>query len=202
MSKQSTFSKEEKKRRLFFVNTLERCAFFICEVKMDWNDKEQVKGYHRKWQREHKNHVQKYRVERKEAIAEYGRNWRNNNKDAISKWWNENRALSREYRRKEREKYPWRCSYYCAKQRCSNPNKNSYKYYGGRGIEFKLTMSEIKLLWLRDKAYNMKKPTLDRRNNDGHYEFDNCQFLELIENIKKQAKQRRAKCKMILSKQS
>jgi len=39
-------------------------------------------------------------------------------------------------------------------------------------------MDEIKELWFRDKAYEMKKPTIDRINSNEHYEYSNCRFIE------------------------
>lgn len=69
--------------------------------------------------------------------------------------------------------------------RCTNNKCSNYKYYGGRGIECNITKEEITKLWFRDKAYNMKKPSIDRKDNDSHYIYSNCQFLELSDNVKK-----------------
>lgn len=177
---------------------------------MDWLDKEQVKEYHQKWRNENRESVRKsvrmwrennpersqeldriYKKRRKEKIREYARKRRETCNFAI-----------KEIQKKHLRKNPWMLSYHGARQRCCNLRNQAYKYYGDRGIQFNLTKEEIKILWLRDGASKMKKPTIDRKNNDGHYEFDNCQFLELVENAKKQAKQRREKCKKILLKQS
>lgn len=65
------------------------------------------------------------------------------------------------------------------KQRCHNPNCKDFKWYGGRGIKCLITEEEIKELMIRDGYWNMKKPSIDRKNNDGNYTFDNCQFIEL-----------------------
>ena len=80
---------------------------------------------------------------------------------------------------------PWYESWKAAKSRCNNPHNNRYNTYGDRGIEFDLTQEETKELYSRDKAYLMKKPSIDRIDNDEHYTFDNCRFIELVENIKK-----------------
>lgn len=71
------------------------------------------------------------------------------------------------------------------KQRCNNPNSNNYIYYGMKGIKCLITVEEIKELWERDEAFNMKKPSIDRIDNDGNYEYSNCRFIELNENIAK-----------------
>lgn len=60
--------------------------------------------------------------------------------------------------------------------------KHCYARYGGRGIEMRLTLQEIELLWNRDAAGSMKKPSIDRINSDGHYELSNCRFIERQEN--------------------
>lgn len=47
-----------------------------------------------------------------------------------------------------------------------------------------LTVEEIYTLWERDKASNMKRPSIDRIDSTQGYNFNNCRFLELIENIR------------------
>ena len=82
-------------------------------------------------------------------------------------------------------KYPWLKSYKSAKERCNRPNAENYWRYGGRGIKFLLTKNQIKKLWFRDKAYLLKRPSIDRKENDGNYTFKNCKFIEMVENNKK-----------------
>lgn len=72
--------------------------------------------------------------------------------------------------------------FYDIHSRCNNPNKDNYKYYGGRGIKNLISQKELKELWFRDKAYLMKKPSIDRINNDGNYEYNNCRFIEMNKN--------------------
>ena len=71
------------------------------------------------------------------------------------------------------------------KSRCENPNVNNYHRYGGRGITNHLTREDLKLLWERDHADTMVKPSIDRIDNNGNYTLSNCQFIELRENVKK-----------------
>lgn len=78
--------------------------------------------------------------------------------------------------------YPWVKILYNIKYRCSNLKSKDYKDYGGRGIECRIIEEELKFLWFRDKAYEMKRPSIDRIDNDGHYELNNCRFIELSEN--------------------
>lgn len=87
------------------------------------------------------------------------------------------------------KKYPWKKIYNLIHQRCTNINNASYNRYGGRGIKCLITQDELKKLWFRDKAYNLKQPSIDRIDNDGHYQYDNCQFIEMRDNnIKAQEK--------------
>lgn len=96
-------------------------------------------------------------------------------------------------RKRNREAYlsmminkPWMSSYRHAKERCNNPNCEKYPRYGGRGIKFLLTKEEVKKLWIRDKGWLLNRFSIDRKDNDGNYEYKNCQFIELVDNCKKQ----------------
>lgn len=85
---------------------------------------------------------------------------------------------------------PWKQTFLNIKKRCNNPRNKRYKDYGGRGIKCLITSEELKELWFRDKAYLLKKPSIDREDNDGHYCLDNCRFIEFTENsIKDKRKQ-------------
>jgi len=67
----------------------------------------------------------------------------------------------------------WR-AYANAKQRCINPHNISYPYYGGRGIQFRYKSF---LEFLADVGKRPStKYTLDRANNNGHYEKGNCRW--------------------------
>lgn len=70
------------------------------------------------------------------------------------------------------------------RQRCSNKNHPSYKYYGGKGVKCLITAEELKKLWFRDKAYLMKKPSIHRKKSNKHYIYNNCIFLEISDNVK------------------
>ena len=70
------------------------------------------------------------------------------------------------------------------KARCLNPNNISFKHYGGRGItvcEEWLTFSNF-YEWALANGYN-DNLQIDRINNDGNYEPDNCRFVTRKQNI-------------------
>ncbi|MCK9543586.1 MAG: hypothetical protein M0R03_16330 [Novosphingobium sp.] len=104
------------------------------------------------------------------------------NKDSLDCWC---KICKNGHMEEYRQKYPWRRTLDSIKQRCNNSNNKRYKYYGGRGIKCLITAKELKKLWNRDKAYLMDKPSIDREENDGHYEYSNCRFIEKGENSAK-----------------
>lgn len=86
------------------------------------------------------------------------------------------------------KKYPWEYSYYAAKSRCNNPKNSHYNAYGARGIKFLLTKEEYAKLWERDKAILLKQASIDRININGHYEYSNCRFIEMLDNSRNNRK--------------
>ena len=86
--------------------------------------------------------------------------------------------------KKSRKNVPWMQHLNAARYRCNNPNAHYYNLYGGKGIRCFLDKWEILQLWLRDCAYEMKQPSIDRINSDGDYTLENCRFIEWEENSK------------------
>jgi hypothetical protein len=65
------------------------------------------------------------------------------------------------------------------KKRCYNKNAKSYKNYGGRGIVIcKEWLNDINKFynWSLENGYK-DSLTIERINNDGNYEPDNCTFI-------------------------
>lgn len=71
-------------------------------------------------------------------------------------------------------KHPAYESYSCAKQRCTNVKHKNYIEYGGRGIEFRLP--PIGKFWAELGATWFKGATLERIDNNGHYELGNVRW--------------------------
>lgn len=83
-----------------------------------------------------------------------------------------------------RNKSPWLHHLYDARRRCNNENCKTYKWYGAKGIRCLMSPSHIKILWHRDGAELLKRPSLDRINHLGNYTYENCRFIECSENAK------------------
>ena len=64
--------------------------------------------------------------------------------------------------------------YSMARDRCVNPNSISYKNYGARGIEFRFSSFKEFLQSIGERP--SKQHTLNRINNDGHYEVGNVEW--------------------------
>jgi len=127
-------------------------------------------------------------------LNEFGldRNRKNSHKVYCKKCRNDlydlNKDIINEKRNRRRKQLPWLYTLQTIKQRCNNSNHPKYHRYGGRGIECRITADELKELWFRDKAWLLNQHSIDRIDNDGHYEYSNCQFIELIDNLYKRHK--------------
>lgn len=80
------------------------------------------------------------------------------------------------------------------RQRCENKNRPDYSRYGGRGIKCLMTIDELQYLWFRDRAYLLNQPSIDRIDNNGHYQLSNCRYVELQENSRRTRLSERIHC--------
>lgn len=85
---------------------------------------------------------------------------------------------SRQYLYKKRR--PWVRFVEWARRRCNDmdPKGPNYWHYAAKGIICKLKAADLELIWERDGAVLMKRPSLDRVDSDKHYTKDNVRFIE------------------------
>jgi hypothetical protein len=69
------------------------------------------------------------------------------------------------------------------KQRINNPNKESYRFYGGKGLTICTEWYDVKIFveWALSRGYK-KNLTIDRINNDIGYCPENCRWVTRDEN--------------------
>lgn len=76
-------------------------------------------------------------------------------------------------------------AYFNAKYRCTNPSCHAFKDYGGRGIEFRFTSFKQFFTELGLRPNGM---SLERINNNGHYEPGNVKWGTHSEQMKNRRK--------------
>jgi hypothetical protein len=72
-------------------------------------------------------------------------------------------------------------SWYAMKARCSNPNYKNYNYWGGRGIKVCDRWLNSFENFIEDMGKKPANTSLDRINNDGNYEPNNCRWATKTE---------------------
>ena len=68
-------------------------------------------------------------------------------------------------------------------RRCSNSNAWNYKYYGGKGIKVCGRWLESFENFYEDMGERPNNKTIDRINNDGNYESNNCRWATVKEQM-------------------
>ena len=86
-----------------------------------------------------------------------------------------------------RKRNPW--SRYCefARRRCNDqdPEGPNFANYYAKGITCTLDSKQTKIMWERDGAAKMKKPSIDRIDSSKGYHFENCRFMEFVDNLRR-----------------
>lgn len=141
--------------------------------------------------------------EAKQRNRERARKWYHDNKEKAlarltitnKKWRQANRQKVRKINYAYSRRHPWVIVYRYIITRVNTKSG----YYFDRKIKNFLTVTQIKELWIRDKASELKRPSIDRIDPDKDYSFENCRFIELSKNIGR-AKKRHAESKTRLRK--
>ena len=78
-----------------------------------------------------------------------------------------------------------RCLFQAIKYRCNNPNNPRYKDWGGRGIKCRFKNADEFINYVINRLQiDPHGLTIDRIDNDGHYEPGNIRFVTRSENNK------------------
>jgi len=77
-------------------------------------------------------------------------------------------------------KQPWKKHFQYIRNRSRSSGRKRYF-----GIEVSITELDLKKFWFRDNASSLKRPSVDRIDNERGYTKDNCRFIELSGNSRK-----------------
>lgn len=80
---------------------------------------------------------------------------------------------------------PWVRFVEWARRRCRDKNSKWWPAYGAKGIECRITSKDLEKLWHECEAHKMRRPSLDRKESNGHYEVGNIRFIEFNENSRR-----------------
>ncbi len=99
-------------------------------------------------------------------------------REAIKEKYSISNATLYRYRRIFGAVEPWEKTYKSIVQRC-----RTERLYVHQGIRCRISVDEIRELWLRDRAEDMESPSIDRIDPRADYVFHNCRFIEIKDNV-------------------
>lgn len=132
------------------------CKLCCKQLKKQWN-----KQYYQQNREKILRHKQQYDQQHRKEQKEHAKKYYNSITGHIRRIWN---GMFR---------------------RCNNPKFKQYKDYGGRGIKIKFNSFEDFYNYIIEELKaDPRGLTIDRINNDGHYEPGNIRFITRAENNK------------------
>jgi len=119
------------------------------------------------------NALRRSKPDYKMQMKIYRKAWADKNKE-------HKRDLDKAWLKRKIIAEPWYRLFAAAAGRCYSKTHHYYK----KGIKCFLSAEDVKMMWFRDKAYMMEKPSIDRIDSDGHYSLGNTRIIELKENLR------------------
>jgi len=93
--------------------------------------------------------------------------------------------------KRKRKRAPTNSTYHLMKNRCSNPNNPSYKWYGARGIHVCARWINSYPNFLEDMGEKPEGTSIDRIDPDGNYEPGNCRWSTPMEQTHNRRKRKK-----------
>ena len=144
------------------------------------NEIEYQANYYQKNKEKLTTYKKEWRINHKEKIKQYGKMFKKQNPDYHKTYWKEHKTelteKKKDFRNKIFNQSPWLKSYENIRSR------KYYKQFKNRKLQFTITREQIKELWFRDRAYDLIIPSVDRINSKLGYTYDNCRFIEWVDN--------------------
>ena len=131
---------------------------------MGYKDPERRRAYYAEYRIRNRERINRQKRSKRVKVARRAR------KPVLIHGHTVNRRTTREYR-------AWKN----AKTRCLNPNRDSWKYYGGRGISICKEWSDDFAAFFRDMGRCPPGLTLERIDNNKGYEPGNCKWATMAE---------------------
>lgn len=154
----------------------------ICKVEISYQSAIYKNSFCRKCsQKQNLKHplAKKYKKSLEDLAKQY-----NVGVDRLLNWWKNNKNFKEEsviWKYYKQNKY-LQGLLFNINSRCNNKKDRKFEYYGGKGIKNFLTKKDIVYLWIRDRGFLLKQPSIDRKNSNKNYTRKNCRFIELENN--------------------